>query len=274
MLKKKKEEEIMAILIDEKQMMNDSVFEFEKKLTSPSVRFIDSTPTFVTYYHLNIDETTTDDGFKDVSSILGYRSPIRFNKIENFPLYGIEQVLLSLQDADQGLDTTFESEATIAPNTIKPVEQDMFMIPYLHGSFIFMVTEIQYDNVRPDNFYKIGFRLEYLDELKYQQLEKQVYQSFNCILENIGTELKCIIDKDSDIKIKKIEEMYLNMEETYKSIFYSDKHNCFLGEYKANQYLYDPYQTAFINRHGLFNHKHNLETLILTNQFDDSRARI
>lgn len=264
----------MAILIDEQGMVNDSVFEFENKLKSPSVRFIDSTPTFVTYYHINIDETTSDDGFKDVASIVGYRSPIRFNKIENFPLYGLDQIILSLQDTDQGLDTSYESEATILPNTIKPLQQDMFLIPYLNEAYIFMITEIMYDNIRPDNFYRIGFRLEYLDDRKLEQLEKQVFHTYNCILENIGTELKCIIDSDTDIKIKSIKSMYQDMCNTYKSIFYSDKHNCFLGEYKTNQLLYDPYQTSFINRHSLFNQKNDLSTLILTNQFDDNRARI
>lgn len=264
----------MSIIIDENRMLEDSVFKFEEKLNSPTVRLIDSTPTFVTYYHINYDETTADDGFKDVAFLLGRRSPIKFNKIENFPLYGLEQVLLTIQDTDSGLDTNFESEATIPPNTIKPLQNDMFVIPYLKGAYIFMITEIMYDNIRHDNFYRIVYRLEYIDEEKYTQLNSQVYQTFTCILENIGTELKCIIDNDTNLKIKKIQEMYDDMASTYKSIFYSDRHNCFLGEYLVNLLLYDPYQTAFINKHNLFNRKNDMETLYLTTQFDDMRGRI
>ena len=153
----------MAFIIDEKRMVDEAVFIHEKNLKSPVSRFIETTPTFVTYYHVNPDVTTTDGGFVDVASIIGYRSPIRFNKIDSFPLYGIEQIVLQLQDTDQGLDTSYEGEAVIVPGSIKPVANDFFIIPYLKEPYMFRVTEIMYDTIMSDNFYKIGFKLEYLD---------------------------------------------------------------------------------------------------------------
>ena len=71
----------MGIIIDEKQMIENNVFQFEEKLKSPLSRFLDTTPTFVNYYHLDSDETTTDEGFKDVASLIGHRSPIKYKKI-------------------------------------------------------------------------------------------------------------------------------------------------------------------------------------------------
>ena len=46
-----------------------------------------------------------------------------------------------------------------------PLENDYFMIPILHDVYLFRVTEIAYDNVMPDNFYKISFMLEFIDVL-------------------------------------------------------------------------------------------------------------
>ena len=72
----------MSFFVSEQKMVEDSTFRFEEVIKSPTSRFIDTTPIFVVYYHINVDQTTTDEGFLDVASIIGHRSPIRFNKIE------------------------------------------------------------------------------------------------------------------------------------------------------------------------------------------------
>ena len=264
----------MAFFIDEKRMMEDNVFEYEKRLKSPVSRFIETTPTFVTYYHLNPDASTADGGFNDVNALIGSRSPIRFNKIDSFPLYGIEQIVLQIQDTDQGLDTSYEGEAIIVPGSIKPLANDYFSIPYLKDPYLFRVTEIMYDTIMPDNYYKIGFKLEYLDEEKNQNIEKQVHEKYTCLLENIGTENNCIIELESKGILDQIDAMYDDMASTYKSIFYNDRHNCFLGEMGCGQFLYDPLQTQFINEHQLFNKKNDLQCLMLTDQFTDTKRRI
>ena len=164
----------MAMIIDEKRMVEDNFFKYENRLKSSVSRFLETTPTFVDYYHINNNETTTDTGFKDVASILGFRSPIRFNRIESFPLYGIEQITLQLSEQDQGLDSGYEGEAVIVPGSIKPLPNDLFMIPYLKEPYIFRVTEVNYDNIMPDNYYKISYKLEWLDEDKVINMKNQV----------------------------------------------------------------------------------------------------
>ena len=264
----------MGIIIDEKQMIENNVFQFEEKLKSPLSRFLDTTPTFVNYYHLDSDETTTDEGFKDVASLIGHRSPIKYKKIKNFPLYGIEQIVLQLQEGDQGLDTDYTGEANILPNTIKPLQNDYFVIPYLHDSFLFRVTEITYDSVMPDNFYRIGYKLEYIDDEMITLLDNQVRENYNCVLENIGSENKCIIESDYMTKIDRITELYEDMKSTYLSLFYDQRHNCILGELGGGLRLYDPYMTEFINKHSLFNKKNDMEYIMLTDQFTDPRRRV
>lgn len=264
----------MSLIINEQKMLEENIFQFEKKLKSPTSRFIDSTPTFVTYYHINNSETTTDAGFKDVSSILGFRSPIKFNKIDNLPLYGIEQIVLSIQDDDQGLDTDFSGEATVIAGTIKPLQNDYFVIRYLNDSYIFRVTDISYDSVMADSFYKISYILDFIDDEMYEQLNKQVSEDYNCILENIGSEEKCIIRTETFDSIQSIKKMYRNMVTTYLSIFYDERYNCVLGDFYNGLRLYDPYMTEFINRNRLFNDKNDLHSVILTNQIEDKFYRL
>lgn len=264
----------MAILVDEKRMVENNIFEYEDKLKSPTSRFMDTTPTYVTYYHINADESTTDEGFKDVASILGHRSPLKFKKISNFPIYGMDQVVLNLQDADQGLDTEFSGDAIILPNTIKPLANDFFIIPYLHDAYIFRVTEIGYDTIMPDNFYKINYQLEYIDPEKEDLLEKQSNESYTCVLDNIGTENKCLIETETLSKVNKVAAMYDDIATTFMTLFYDEKHNCLLGDLGLGRTIYDPFMTEFVNRHALFNKKNDLKTVIFTEELEDKLHRL
>ena len=264
----------MAIFVNEQKMIDENIFQYEEKIKSPTSRFLDTTPTFTTYYHINNEETTADVGFIDVASIIGHRSPIRFNKIEKFPIYGLDQIVLQIQDDEAGLDGNYEGEATILPSTIKPLHNDFFIIPILKDSYVFRVTDIQYDNLMPDNFYKISFKLEYIDEGKIQDIEEQKVNDFVCVLENIGTESNCILEKSSFVKIKEIEDMYREIINFYMSMFYDSRHNVFLGPLDFGRKLYDPLQSEFINKHRLFNEKKNLETLILTDEFEDPKRKL
>ena len=82
---------------------------------------------------------------------------LHFLKIENFPLYGLDAVLPQIQDNEFGLDTVFESEAIILPNSLKPLSNDFFIINHLQFPALFRVIDIEYDNMRADNFYKIHY---------------------------------------------------------------------------------------------------------------------
>lgn len=264
----------MSIIINEKQMVEDNIFQFEERLKAPSSRFIDSTQTYVDYYHIDNEGTTTDAGFIDVASILGFRSPIKFKKIHDFPLYGIEQIVLSIQDADQGLDTEYTGEAIILPNTIKPLQNDYFVIKYLRDSYLFRVTDVNYDSVMADGFYRISYMLDFIDDEKFQELEKQVEESYECVLENIGTENSCIIESTIHVNLTEINKIYDEMVQTYLSIFYDERYNCVLGDLNKGRRLYDPYMTDFINRHHLFNKKNDLQTIILSEQIEDKFYKI
>lgn len=264
----------MAFLINEEKYIEDNIFKFENRLNSQVTRFLDKSPTFTTYYHINVNDSTVDDGFRDIESLVGDHSPLRFQKIENFPMYGLEQIVLDIQESEEGLNTNYSSECIILPNTIKPLQNDFFMIKHVKGSFIFRVIEVQYDTIRPDNFYKVIFKFEWLDDGKVESIEKQVKEKYTCILQNIGTENNCLIEEEYFTQLSKIDEMFDDMVRTYKAIFYNDRYNCFLGELPGGQKIYDPFQTVFFNEHKLLNKKSDYSTIYLTEGFDDPKRKI
>lgn len=180
-----------------------------------------------------------------------------------------------LNDEEQGLDINFESEAFILPHTIKPSQNDCFVINVLnkHHTYLFRITNIEYDNVHPDNFYKISFKLEATDPQTLINLEKQCFDNYICIINNIGTDESCIIHTDLYNKYLSVKNIYEDMVNTYLSIFYNYRYNTLLGEKPCSKKLYDPYLIEFVNKHGLFNDKEELKTFIFSQEIKDNRFR-
>lgn len=253
----------MGFLIDEKQFINDNIFQYENKMNSQYSRFIDKAPNFCWYYHINNIESTADNGFQNIERVLGDDSPLRYQEIKDFPIYGLDQVLLDLNDEDQGLDSSFDGDAVILPNTIKPLPNDFFILNYLDKNYLFMVTSIAYDTIKSNNYYKINYTLRSLTEDYKNSLLKQTDEKYNCILQNIGTEEKCLIREDEIGKLIALNEVYTNIITRYKLLFYHNLYNSFIYN-DGVTILYDRFLSHFINNGMLFNEKYNYSSLILS----------
>jgi len=262
----------MGHLIDEKRFINNNIFKYEERMNSQYSRFLDKTPTFITYYNINNITSITDTGFLNVERIIDYNSPIRFKRIDDLPIYGLDTILLDLTDDEIGLDTSYDGEVVILPNTIRPLPNDCFTITYLDSNYLFMVTTVNYDTIKSNNYYKISFVIRSLTPDIKNQLLLQVEEVYNCVLTNIGTQEKCIIRSDIYEKIILMNEMYKEICEKYKILFYNIRYNSFMyiDEISHIKY-YDKYLTFFINKHQLFNERYEYDTLFLVNEDDNHK---
>lgn len=263
----------MGYLLNEEKYINQNVFLFEERINSQIGRFIDKSPSYVTYYHINSNSSSVDLGFENVDKTLGDNSPIRFNKINSFPIYGIDQIVVSLDMDDTGLDGSYDGgEGIILPNTIIPMPNDYFTINYLDRIFTFMVTDIQYDTIRSNNFYKVVFSLKSVSGDAYDKLEKQTVESYTCFVENIGTEEHAIIRDDVAVRLQDMSKAYRYLAEEYYNLFYNKKYNVLLFEMENGTKLYDAYQTQFINTHSLLHDGHDYKVVRLSEE--DSHPRM
>lgn len=264
----------MAIKINEQRMVDQNAFLYEERLKSPIRRFIDKTFVNAKYWNIKSTDTTVDKGFGDVGEILGKDSPIRYSKIDNLPIYGLDQIILQLDNQEQGLDSSFESECVIMADTITPYQNDFFMIQHLKESYIFRVTQVGYDNLASKTAYKVNFVLEYIDNTKVDDLDRQTVSEFTCVLENIGTSERAVIEKPLKEKIDKIDAMYDEIVQIYISLFYNERYNCLLAEFENIYKLYDPLLEQFITQHRLFTAKNQIDGLVLNLPFGDMKRKL
>lgn len=262
----------MGFKFDEKVLINNNIFKYEDKLNSAYSRFLDKTPTYVTYYNINSVESTVDLGFSNVEKILGDNSPIKYSEVKNLPVYGMEAVQLNVEEAEEGLTSSYDGgELIILPDTIKPYPDDFFILEHKGHEFLFRVTGVDYDTIKSNNFYKITFSVKYVTPEDSMKILNQVTDKFTCVVDNIGTEDKCIIEDDVYILMMRMRDVYNEIVERYKLFFYKKKYNSFVftDPVANNINIYDRYLSNFIQKHGLLYDTESHRSIYLNIEDDD-----
>lgn len=269
----------MAKFIQEHEFLNENINKLEERLNTQYARILDTKPTYTTYYQVNPVMSTVDNGFLDAESSIGPNSPIRYNEIKTFPIYGLEQIQLQLEDSEWGLDTNAEGDAIILPQTIKPTPGDWFVIDYLNIPIMFYVNSVNFDTIKSNNYYRISFHVRIIDVDHKKALKNQIVDKFTCNIKNIGSienviirdDIKKIMD-DTKMVIEKVKDLYkkLYYKNQYNS-FITDKNSCCTGE---QFYYYDRSLSFFIQQEGLYTDKYQLDTLYLLNEDYDDRFEL
>ena len=218
-------------------------------LHNPYYRFSDKPPTTVTYYNINTNETTLDEATSTAYSYTSLDSSLRYNKIKDFIIYGLDKIQVQIDAGDFGAESdAIEGEAVILPNTIKPFPQDYFTINHVGKSFIFKITNVSLDTL-PDgvNTYKINYRLSSSEET---DIDKLTVKEFTMVANNLGTNLAVVIE-DSDYNYcARLEKINDFLKTAYRALFYSDKTQTFVYTYNDKNF-YDQYCLEFIIRNEL-----------------------
>lgn len=219
------------------------------RLDNPYYVFTDKKPTPVTYLNLS-EKSTYDEGSENVFAPLGEESPLRYNKIENALLFGLDRMLAELDIGDYGLEANaIEGEAVVLPNTFIPYPDDYFSIDYLNKKLLFRVTAVTTDTLENKaNFYKISYKFDQYDK----DISSQIIDSFKMVTNNVGTEYKSIIKtKDYDF-IEDMENILNRLKTYYADLFFNSKVQTFTFGYN-DKYFYDPYMIEFLIRNDILN---------------------
>lgn len=242
----------------------DSITEgFKERLKNPYYLFTDKKPTPVTYYNQNINKSTLDEGSKLAYSMIGKESPIRLNKINNTYLYGMDKVIVQLDNGDFGLESeSIEGDdLLVLPNTIIPIANDFFSIDYLDKKLLFKVTSVTQDTLENGaNFYKLSYKL---DQLTDTVVEAQVTDEFNMIINNVGTQFNTIVRSKEYDYIEYVEDITSRLKKYYMNLFYSDRVQTFILPMDGYNF-YDPYLIEFLIRNNILSN--NEDYLYITHQ--------
>lgn len=239
--------------------MTQSVIDLQADLLkNPFYLFNDKKGLPVDYYHIDKDRSTLDDTLRIQYADLGKDSPLRFNLIHDFYLYGIDRVALSLENGDFGVESSeISGDAIILPDTIEPVPGDYFIITMLKDKFNFKVTDVSMDTFdNGSNYWKIGYTM---DRSNSEDLEPNIVGEFNFISGNVGTEFTPVLATKKFDVCKNLDDVAVNMKQLFKGLYFNNKVQTYTFVYlyhvartsMNSDFFYDPYMIEFCIRNRI-----------------------
>lgn len=246
------------------QKVLNNYFDNYLDTTEKYSKWLQGSPTFVTYYSINLENSTQDQGLNNVMEIVGGESPIKYNKIENFPIYLDSDMNFNTNlEEDAGFDSDSEGTAILLPGTIVPQNDDLILFEVLEKKYIYRINNVEYSNTSIRKFYKISFSVSPFDINTLEN--RQVEDKYSVIYNNIGTEVDPIIPEKQFTFISRIDKVIDYLTERYIRFYYDEKVNSFiynldkmnmaLHDYYKDNGIYDPKLALFIKRNNLFINK-------------------
>ena len=202
-------------------------------------QFLNEVPVFVNYYSKDHFESLADKNLNTVHEVMGDNSPVIFNKLENFPIYRTSRTDLNVSQGNQGDEATAQFQATILPDTIKPMVDDLMTVWYENEQNVFRISDVQRSRLEGKAFYQITAYL-YRRDRDLQKLAKQVGKTF--VVSRDGKSLNGIdiVTKDGNDEISLLEEIRKTAREYYKG-FYDKRVNLFTYRFKDPEGLEQEY---------------------------------
>ena len=259
--------------VEKPQYINQIIDTYAKNKVGQYSKYLDKAPIYVTYYHINEALSRADVGTGNIESELGPRSPIRFNKIKNFPIYNIPELKPDIEYDESGYDIELDcNDLVILPNTIKPRAGDYFIVS-LPGmkEYLFRVNNFRYNTIQSNDFYMIDTDVKDIGtDLETKRMHGQVIETYLTVFENIGTQDRCFIKTSNIDYLNGLADLYYKLRDFYKNAFYVRDLNCFTyqtGKWSDTGrpiYRYDMYLESFINHSNIFYDVNSEESLVLT----------
>lgn len=235
-----------------KQQMPDLLTQTAKDLlNNPYYLFNNLDGSTCTYYNINTTMTTLDEATRTNYSVISSESPIRYNKINNFLIYGISKIEPSLEISEFGLEgSDMQSDAIILPKTIIPYPGDFFTLSQLKDSYLFKVTAVNPNTLDTGaTMYKINYTLAYTDNIV--NIMPQVVKEFNFSATNYGSNFGCLIESAIASEASEIERYTVMLKDYYIQLFYDTKIQSFAYLRNGCFKCHDPYLIEFMIRNNI-----------------------
>jgi hypothetical protein len=271
----------MGYLENSNALINNSMSELDKILRSGASITITGLgePVLGTWFNINDQKSTVTPGTETVDSILGPDSPFRYNKVEGVPVFGVTKDMQNIEmrlDDNGIMDMEIEIEPILPPGTIVPNAFDHFLYKYASGrSVLFRVNNVQIATLKSNGYYKVPMHLVDIDSTEYEdKLNKQTVQDMKVILDNVGSNEKCIVQTQVYEDLLVIKDIIGQAMSDYIDTFFSRKYNSFLfrGYTNGKYNIYDPYLTKFILNHDLMDYYNEILQPVVIEQDDTFRA--
>lgn len=259
----------------QKDIITNSIESYKSATKAYSDYFDGTSPVTIIYYQINNEATRTDSALYDTHEVVGQNSSIRYNRIKNVPVYGINTLSISNSLSGSGYESTITGEFVMVPDlTINPKIGEFFAIydsstPEL-ATHLFQITDVQYDRATSQKFYQCQFKLynKDTDELDpgyvydeenhpdSQIMKHYVYDASGSGNEN-GVGDSVLITEEEAADKAKLSNMADALIDKFEELFYNEGMDTFTYQKPLDsngeefEYYWSPYICHFIYKNDV-----------------------
>lgn len=229
-----------------------NVQDYIRQSTKDYSTFLRSTPVFCTYYSKSSFGSNHDRSLENFSETVGADSPLKFDRVENLPIYSVENASFGTEITDFGISGTVTSTAILLPDTVIPMPDDVFELSFQTEKRVFLVTDVEQDNFNNSRYYKITFKLS---QFSVQEVEDQVERELTVDYHLIGKSRTPVVEKSSFDLYVRLEGLCDSLIDEYRQRYYDQS----VGLYADTEVdplgrlVCDPMLNCFILNHELCN---------------------
>lgn len=213
---------------------------FLKQSTETYSPYLEGSPTFLTYYTLNINKTRNDGVLDTNHSLMGNATSKRYDKISDVPAWGVNQLSLD-QSFDIGtIRTLTNGSILLPPGTISPKTDDFFVfnIDNKMNQHLFRINNVEFDKMISNKYYRIQFELYQND---HSQILGNIVDEYMFIFENIGSQRSTLIKKEAYVRAEDLKSSLDSMINRYIELFYKNDFDTFMFSMPNNKAIFSPY---------------------------------
>jgi hypothetical protein len=262
----------MAKLINSTNLSATITNNYRDQVLNSYSRYFNQIPLGVDYFSIDLLDSVRDVSLHTVEEIVGIDSPLKFNKIENFPLYKLQK-----SDGDLGVGT--EGEALVIPDTIKPKVDDLLIITENGLRNLYRVNDVLREQYYGKSFFRIVFSL-HNETATEEDINRQVSDNFDMVSSGSSDTVELVLTSDSE-KIKVLTAFLDQLREHYSFfydrrcghfVFFDSVSNIIIIDWSTNYFLQE-YLVMSNNkayRNELFLERTPLNPLVKDNVFKQS----
>jgi hypothetical protein len=272
----------------EKDLITRTIDRYKDTTLKDYARYFEGSPTYVTYYQLDMDATKQDTNLENVHSLVGASTPNKYKKIEDVVIYGVDAMQISNEIGDKGLQSLITGDFVLLPDSIRPYPGDFFKFDDTDlTEHLFRVNDVQYDKASPRKFFRCQYSLwqdntGILGEMNEDGTYKNVSDEYVLDYKSIGGETSAVIKKADAAMADRIKLLVDGLIEKYQVLFYEEDMDNFLLPVPTSAgmvYYWLPYLQRFVHDHKVLDkykgdfmseiYVNNMASYIIPNIFDD-----
>jgi hypothetical protein len=233
-----------------RHVIDENLHQYIEQNTTNYARLFQKSPTFVTYYQQDINNSMMDVNLGGAIQLIGPESPIKYKIIHDFPIYGVSEIdFTSTFNELKGIvNESIKGTAYILPNTIRPGENDFFTVDYFTTKILFRIITTNSNHLEGNAYFSIDY---ILDQTNPDFLTRQLTTSHVFELKNVGTSYIPIIEEDIAILLRQMEVIEEQHRLSYWKAFYNRSSGALLLRDTFQYAIHDRSIDIFINKYNL-----------------------